>query len=266
MKKGLFLVVAFMSSIIFMTAQNMSGSKNSTNVKESAFSLGAFGGLNIPDLTGGGGNPLSEGWSSRQGGAFGLTLDWNTGTHFGWRADVLYSSEGGQRNGMQALAASSFNPQAPANTYLYANYNNESELNYLEIPVMAKYSLFLSKSTKFYIDFGPYMGILLNAKQITSGSSIVYADAAGTIPVTVNPQTGQPYPVPFNANTDITNQINTINFGLTGGIGFSQGVGFGSIFLDFRGAYGLTTIQKYSQNGTSHTGNLCISLGYSIPL
>jgi len=266
MKKGLFLMVAFMASLFLMSAQNASESKNSAKSDESTFMLGAFGGLNIPNLTGGGGNPLSEGWSSRQGGAYGVTLDWNTGRHFGWRADVLYSSEGGQRNGMQALAASSFNPQAPANTYLYANYNNKSELNYLEVPIMAKYSLFLSKSSKIYIDFGPYVGFLLNAKQITGGSSIVYADAAGTMPVTVNPQTGQAYPVPFDANTDITNQINTINFGLTGGIGFSQGVGFGAVFLDFRGAYGLTTIQKYSQNGTSHTGNLCISLGYSIPL
>jgi hypothetical protein len=260
MKKLVIISFVFACSMGFVMAQ-------STSEKSvSPFSLGAFGGLNIPDLTGGAGNPLSEGWSSRSGAAFGLTLDWNTGKNFGWRADVLYSSEGGQRNGMQALAASSFNPQAPANSYLYANYNNESELNYLEIPIMAKYSLFLSKSSKLYIDFGPYVGFLLNAKQITSGSSIVYADAAGTIPVTVNPQTGQPYAAPFDASTDITNQINTVNFGLTGGIGFSQAVGFGSVFLDFRGAYGLTTIQKYSQNGSSHTGNLCISLGYSFPL
>jgi hypothetical protein len=124
----------------------------------------------------------------------------------------------------------------------------------------------VSRSSKFYVDFGPYVGILLNAKQTTGGSSIVYADAAGTIPVTVNPQNGQTYAAPFDASTDITNQINTINFGLTGGIGFSQNVGFGSVFLDFRGAYGLTVIQNNSQNGSSHTGNLCISLGYSIPL
>jgi hypothetical protein len=258
MKKGLFLMVTFMASLFLMSAQNASESKNSAKSDESTFMLGAFGGLNIPNLTGGGGNPLSEGWSSRQGGAYGVTLDWNTGRHFGWRADVLYSGEGGQRNGMQAFAANP-NPQQLPSPYLYANITNESELNYLEVPIMAKYSLFLSKSSKIYIDFGPYVGFLLNAKQITGGSSPVYAEIGGTMTATGAPQN-------FDANTDISNQINTINFGLTGGIGFSQGVGFGSVFLDFRGAYGLTTIQKYSQNGTSHTGNLCISLGYSIPL
>ena len=254
------------TSFVFACAIGLGMAQSPSEKSVSPFTVGAFGGLNIPDLTGGGGNPLSAGWSSRSGIAYGLTFNWNTGTHFAWRADVLYSSEGGQRNGMQALDASAFNPQAPAGTYLYANYNNESELNYLEIPVMAKYSFSLSKSSKLYVDFGPYVGFLLNAKQITSGSSIVYADKTATQPVTVNPSTGQPYAAPFDANTDITNQINTVNFGLTGGIGFSQEVGLGSVFIDFRGAYGLTVVQKYSQNGNSHTGNLLMSLGYSIPL
>lgn len=263
MKKLIVTSFVLVCSMALVMAQSTSGK---SGLSGSKFSIGAFGGLNIPNLTGGAGNPLSSGWSSRQGGAFGLTFDWQTGKNFAWKADVLYSGEGGQRNGMQALAASAFNPQAPANTYLYANYNNKSELNYLEIPLMGKFLIPVTKSSKFYVDFGPYLGILLNAKQITSGSSTVYADAAGTIPVTVNPTTGQPYRAPFDANTDITNQINTINFGLTGGIGFSQGVGFGSVFLDFRGAYGLTVIQNNPANGSSHTGNLCISMGYSVPL
>jgi len=203
---------------------------------------------------------------SRQGGAYGVTFTWNTGTHFAWRADLLYSSEGGQKNGMQALAGNSFNPQVPAGTYFYANYNNESILDYLEIPVMAQYSFPLSKSSSLYIDFGPYAGFRLKATQKTSGSSIVYADAAGKQPVSVNPQNGQPYAVPFDASTDITKQINPVNFGLTGGIGFTQNIAFGMIVLDVRGAYGLTSIQNNPVNGDNHIGNLLVSLGYSIPL
>jgi len=252
---------------LFFAAVTVTGfGQTSSETSGSNFMLGAFGGLNTPRLSGGGGNPLSEGWSSRSGAAFGLTLDWNTGSHFGWRADLLYSSEGGQRNGMQALDASSFNPMAPAGTYFYANYENESILNYIEVPIMAKFSLNLSKSSKLYVDFGTYIGFLLNATEKTSGSSIVYADAAGTQPVSVDPQTGQPFPVSFDANTDIKSDINKVNFGLTGGIGLTQGVGFGHIFLDLRGAYGLTYVQKETENGTNHTGNLLIALGYSIPL
>ena len=45
-----------------------------------------------------------------------------------------------------------------------------------------------------------------------------------------------------------------------------QKVGKGDLFLDLRGAYGLTTVQKYSADGNSHNGYLLIALGYSIPL
>lgn len=246
------------TSFLLVCSMVLTMAQSSSDKSASKFTLGAFGGLNIPQLTGGGGNPLSENWSSREGAAFGLTFNWNTGSHFAWRADILYSSEGGQRNGTQALDASSFNSQVPAGTYFYANYKNESILNYLEVPVMAKYSFSLSKSSKLYVDLGPYVGFLLNAKQKTNGSSIVYADAAGTQPVSSE--------VSFDATTKIKDQINDVNFGLTGGIGFTQSVGFGEVVLDLRGAYGLTSVQSDSKNGDNHIGNLLISLGYSIPL
>lgn len=260
MKKIIITSFVLVCSMAMMMAQSTSD-KGTSN-----FTLGAFAGLNIPQLTGGGGNPLSENWTSRQGEAYGLTFNWNTGLRFAWRVDILYSSEGGQRNGMQALAGASFNPQVPAGTYFYANYNNESILNYLEVPVMAKYFFSLSKSSRLYVDFGPYIGFLLNAKQKTGGTSIVYADAKGTQPVSVDPQTGQAYQVPFDASIDITDQINKVNYGLTGGLGFTQHVGFGVAVLDVRGAYGLTTIQHNPENGDNHIGNLLVSLGYSIPL
>jgi hypothetical protein len=237
----------------------------SSPLKSSAdFSLGILGGLNIPRLSGGNGNELSRDYTSRSGPAFGLTASLGLGPHISLTADLLYSSEGGKRNGVQAIDASSFNPMVPAGTYFYANFKNQSILNYAEVPVMVKYSLPINKSQKVFVDFGPYVGFLLNAKQITSGSSIVYADATGTQPVSVDPQTGQPFPASFNANTGITSDINSINFGLTGGAGFAQMVNSGEIFLDVRGAYGLTVIQKESQNGSSHNGNLLIDLGYAL--
>jgi hypothetical protein len=260
MKKFIVTSIMLVCSIVLTMAQPAS------DKGESDFTLGAFAGLNIPQLTGGGGNPLSKNWTSRQGEAFGLTFTWNTGSRFAWRADILYSSEGGQRNGMQALDGASYNPQVPAGTYFYANFSNESILNYLEVPVLAKYFFSLSRSSRLYVDFGPYVGFLLNAKQKTGGSSIVYADAAGTQVVSVNPQNGQPVQVPFDDSVNIKDQINKVNYGLTGGFGFTQNVGFGVVVLDVRGAYGLTVIQHNPDNGDNHIGNLLVSLGYSIPL
>jgi hypothetical protein len=223
----------------------------------SDFAIGILGGLNIPRLSGGNNNELSRDYTSRAGEAFGLTASLRLGPNFSLTADLLYSSEGGKRNGIQAFDASSLNPLAPAGTYFYAKYNNESILNYAEIPVMLKYFIPLNKSSRFFVDFGPYVGFLLNAKQKTDGSSIIYADRAETITVI-------PVAQSFVASTDITSSINPVNFGITGGGGFSQRISSGEIFMDVRGAYGLVVIQKYKENGTSHNGNLLIDMGYAL--
>ena len=254
----------FVTSFAFFCLNALLFAQSSSDNRESKFTLGIFGGLNIPQLSGGNSNELSRDYTSRKGDAFGLTASYSLESNFALRADILYSSEGGKRNGIQAIDTSSINSMVPAGTYFYADFKNESILNYLEIPVMVKYFIPVCKSSKFYIDFGPYIGFLLNAKQKTSGTSIIYADRAETIPVTI-----MGYPIPaqsFDASSTVTSSIKPVNVGLTGGIGFTQTLGIGDIFLDVRGAYGLTTIQKNTQDGSSHTGNLLIALGYDIPL
>jgi hypothetical protein len=245
----------FTTAFVIVCFIAVSFAQSSSDNSVPKFTLGVFGGLNIPDLTGGGGNELSRDYSSRIGEAFGLTASYSLSSNFALRADALYSSEGGKRNGFQAIE---FNPSSPGK-YLYANIDNESILNYFEIPVMLKYTIPLCKSSKFYIDFGPYVGFLLNAKEKISGTSNIYEDRAGTIPIL-------PAAISQDSNTTITSSINPINFGLTGGIGITQSIGFGEIFLDVRGAYGLTVIQKNTQDGNNHNGNLLMALGYSVSL
>lgn len=222
----------------------------------SKYTIGILAGLNIPRLSGGNGNELSRDYTSRSGLAFGLALSVDLGSNFGIGADLLYSSEGGKRNGIQAFDASSINPLVPPGTYFYADFNNESILNYAEIPVMVKYYFPLNKFSRFYVNLGPYVGFLLNATQKTNGSSIIYADRTQTMPVVSDPQS-------FDASTDIKSSINPINFGFTGGGGFVQRFGSGEIFMDIRGAYGIIVIQKDKQNGSSHNGNLLIDIGYA---
>ena len=249
----------FVTACVFVCLTAMLFAQSQSEKIGSKFTLSVLVGLNIPQLTGGNNNEMSRDYTSRLGEGFGLTASYSLGSNFALRADALYSSEGGKRNGIQAIDASSINPQAPAGTYLYANFKNESILNYAEVPVMANYSISAGKSSQFYVDFGPYVGFLLNAKQKTSGASPIYADRAETMPVV-------PIVQSFDASADVTSSIKPFNFGLTGGIGFTQGVGFGEVFLDVRGAYGLTNVQKDSQDGESHNGYLFIALGYSISL
>lgn len=88
---------------------------------------------------------------------------------------------------------------------------------------------------------------------------MVYIDRAETTPLGPGEQS-------FDANNDVTSNIKRFNFGITGGIGFTEEIGFGELFLDVRGAYGLTNVQKYSKDGKSHNGYVLIALGYSIGL
>lgn len=243
MKKIAFFLFLLFALSTFSNAQ----SKNS---------VGFFAGLNIPRLSGGNDNELSRDYTSRAGGAFGLKCSIYLGHNFALRVDAMYSSEGGKRNGIQAFEASSINPLAPIGSYYYAVYKNESILNYIEVPVILKYLFPLNLSSKFYVGFGPFVGFLLNAKQKTSGSSEIYADRSKTATII-------PVAQSFDANTDITSSINHLNFGFTGGGGYSQKMNSGEVFVDVRGAYGLKVIQKYSQNGSSHNGNLLIDVGYA---
>ena len=68
----------------------------------------------------------------------------------------------------------------------------------------------------------------------------------------------------FNAKTDIKNDLNHNNLGLTVGGGISIPRGKNYFLFDARVSYGLRSIQKDTvRNGDSRTGNLVISVGYA---
>jgi hypothetical protein len=225
--------------------------------------LGVKGGISVPELKGGG-TPQSEGYSSRLAPNFGAFIKYPLNSYFSLQAEVLFSGQGGKRNGMQAIANVP-NIPVPPNTTLYANFDNETILNYLEIPVLVKFS-FLESSSAFteYVDAGPYFGILLNAKTQTSGNSKIYLDQAGTMPVSFNG-----YPIPpqnFNNETTITSDIKTFNVGITGGIGVILNTTAGQFELDLRGVYGFIPIQSDNSNGSNNTGALYLTIGYGFKI
>lgn len=119
------------------------------------------------------------------------------------------------------------------------------------------------------VNAGPYVGFLLGATQKTSGTSSIYIDQNET-PLVMPGPNGTFVPVPpqsFDASTGVTSSINKVNVGIDGGVGIILPLsGRSDISLDVRGLYGFTNIQRYSQDGTSHTGNLLVTLGYSYEL
>jgi hypothetical protein len=151
----------------------------------------------------------------------------------------------------------------PPGINLYANFKNVTILNYLEIPILVK--LQWGYKVKYYACAGPHVAFLIEAKTKTSGNSLLYLDAGGTLPLAEN---GTPLPaVSFNSTTNIKESIKTINAGLQGGLGVQYPLGPGNIFLEGRAILGLTNIQTHPENdGKNKTGSLAVAAGYSIKI
>lgn len=87
---------------------------------------------------------------------------------FSIQSMVAYFSQGGKKNGMQAFTtpdeiAAGYQAQgATAPPYLYANYNSTAKLNYLMVPILAKFGWnFKNSPLRIYVDTGPFVGFLL---------------------------------------------------------------------------------------------------------
>ncbi|MDR3665363.1 MAG: porin family protein [Ignavibacteriaceae bacterium] len=222
--------------------------------------LGIKGGLSVPQLSGGN-TEQSQGYKTRLGPNFGVFGNIALTPNFSLQLEAFYASQGGKKTGIQPIDPSSVPLPIPAGVNLYADFSNEAVLNYLEIPLIAKYSFSLSSLFSAYVDAGPYVGFLLNAKTITSGTSSLYVDKNGT-PLVIEGFAAIP-PQNFDQTTTITSDIKTLNTGITGGFGIARPIMYGEIILDIRGSYGFTNIQKNSINGKNNTGSLVVTLGYS---
>ncbi|MEP6845381.1 MAG: porin family protein [Panacibacter sp.] len=231
---------------------------------QNAIRLGIKGGVSIPNLKSSGDNPVSKGWSSRQGPYFGVVGEFGISKRVSIQAELNYAAQGGKKNGTQAISgsayASYFPPGAPVPPYFYAVYDNEAKLNYLELPVMIKIDFTLGKQYSIFINGGPYAGFLLSAKNTTKGSSNVYLDEKLTQPIL-------PAALSFDAITDVKKDIKNFNFGLQGGVGISLNFSnSNSLILSAGGNYGFIPIQKDEANGKSNTGAATVTLGYLFKL
>ncbi|HVP91706.1 MAG TPA: porin family protein [Terriglobales bacterium] len=221
-------------------------------------SIGIHGGLSIPDIRGSQTDVYSRNFTSREGPYFGLSLEKTVTPLFSLVAELNVTSQGGKRNGMQPITMDIGIP-LPPDTILYGNFRNETILDYLEVPVLARFNFGHSR-LRFFLNAGPYVGVLLRAKAVTRGSSLIYLDEAGTMPVIDTP-------VSFDAGTNVKDSLKSTNIGLYGGGGVKYPLGCGDLVLEAHFQLGLTTIQRdIATSGKSQTGAVVISLGYTLPL
>jgi hypothetical protein len=230
-----------------------------------AVKFGAHAGISIPNLRGNAEDIYSKGFESRQGPYFGLTADIPLAPRFSLALDLNYTSQGGLRTGMQPITMD-LPPglPIPPETILYADFRNETILDYVEIPVLARFTF--GDRIRFFVDAGPYIGFLVRAVAVTEGTSALYLDEAGTMPIIIPPAT-EPLEVDLGAETDVKDSLETVNLGLAGGGGMLVPLGPGDLVLEVRFQLGLTTLQRYPEtDGNTKTGAILISLGYTLPL
>ena len=261
--RSIFFYILFFNLTFFV----FKGYAQVGNPYEKNIGFGIKGGVSITNLSAGssGGNPLSTGYSSFLGPDGALFAEIKFSNLLSLQPMLEYSAEGGKKNGLQAFPTPTqvvvFFPAGTAPPYLYANFKNRVKLDYLMLPVLLKFSWnFEGSPFRIYADGGPFAGYLLSAKQVSSGSSQVYSDPSGAIPLPAGTQS-------FNSDMDLKSQLQTFNYGVEGNVGLAyrvDGAGRNFIFIEGIGNYGLRNIQKDPDNGKNSTGAAIISLGYSV--
>jgi hypothetical protein len=245
---SVFLLVLFIAKSGFLQANEIK--------------LGLHGGLSIPNIKGN--TEQSKGFSSRLGPNFGLFGELIMSNHFSLVMEVNYASQGGKRNGLQPITNLPSDLQLPLGMTLYANFHNETILDYIEIPVVAR--LGYGRQLRVFVNAGPYIGFLVRAKTITSGTSTVYLDPAGT-QLFLLPPDYQPLMLSFDATTSVREDVRSTNLGIVGGGGLLYPLGSGSVILEAHFSLGLSNVQRNVETGgKNHTGAVVITVGYALPI
>lgn len=268
--------------LIFVTQLGFSQTKeNEADLKESKpIKIGIKAGYSLGKLSSPEENIYTEDYNSTNGFDVGVTFEFPQTNLISIQTEVNLTSRGGSRVGLQPITGNELSeqlnmflpfiglPLITDENPLYASFENNFDLKYLEIPVLAKFGW--GDDFRFFVEAGPYLGILLSSKQKTNGDSQFFFDSDGTIPVIIpNPTGGQP---PFielpaqslDAKTNTKDDLKTVNFGGILGLGVSKKVGDkGEIIFDARTSLTLNTIQFNEVFGESRVGGIIFSLGYA---
>lgn len=229
----------------------------------SSIKIGTKGGISLPKLTADTDNIYSKDFKSFTAFEAGVFANYSFSDLISLQVELNYTVKGGERTGKQPVPAAQL-PSAimlPSGTVVYADFSNKSVLEYIEIPVLAKFTF--GDDWKFFGNIGPYAGFLVGATQKTSGSSDLTADipGVGETPIAL------PAPISFDAETDVKDDIKNFNFGGIIGVGIIKELGTKSeVFFEVRGTYGFIAIQENETFGKSNIGSFVFSLGYAYKL
>ncbi len=246
---------------------------------KSSIKIGAKVGYSLSKLHDINENIYAKDYESVSGVDFGFSAEFFLTGLLSIQTELNFTKRNGTRTGMQPVGENELSdqlnqflpfiglPTITAENPLYAYFDAEQKLKFLEVPVLVKFGW--GDDFRFYGEIGPYVGILLSAKQVTSGTSQFYFDENGENPVFVpNPEGDPPFvELPaqsLDADTNIKDDLKTVNFGGIVGIGVIKKLGEkGEVFLDARASFSFNYIQIRDVFGKSYVGGVIVSLGYA---
>ncbi len=252
----------FIKTIAFLF---LFGAASSDYINAQSTLIGVKGGLNIPNLSDNTDNIYSSNFSSISTLGIGFFLDFPVSGVLSIQTELMFAGRGGSRSGIQPLPPSRvpalLKSFLPAGAVPYAEFENKSILNYLEIPVLGK--LNFGKEVQFSVYGGPYLGLLLNAKQTISGSSSLFLDPSKKQALSLPPNNA-PLVLSLEADVNTEDELKSLNFGVHGGLILSKEIGTSQrMFLDTRVTYGLVPVQENKTFGESKVGSVSFSLGFA---
>jgi hypothetical protein len=200
---------------------------------QSLASWGLFAGPSTRSLTYGSSNIFS---SPDLGLDAGILAEFRFSEHFSFQPMVEYSAQGSKHGSF----VSSLNYTDPQ----YANDVKFGELNYLMVPLLAKFGWQTNNEShvRFFFNVGPYAAFLISANQVLINSN--QQKVGGT-------------------TEDVKSELNTFNAGIDGNIGVSYYFQTSSIFVQIGGNYGFLKLQKDQSAGANYAGAASISIGYT---
>ena len=277
-------VFSILLSVQFLTAQ---------------LQIGARGGVSLGRLSDNSENLFSRDFSSTSGFDIGAFVEVPITSLFSFQGEILFTDRGGERTGVQPIVPEALGESlagaglsldilnsiitgaggtAISNTNpLFGEFDNVSDLNYLEVPLLAKVGW--GDQWRFYAVGGPYVSFLLSSEQVTGGSSGIFLDPTGAQRLQVpnpffnpiDPTFGPPVvDLPdqsFEAVTDTSDDLNSFNIGAQFGVGLNRKLGAKhSVLFDARSSVSFRSLQVDEDFGNSNVGGVVFSLGYAFSL
>ncbi|MCJ8211019.1 PorT family protein [Mucilaginibacter sp. RS28] len=204
--------------------------------------LGVRGGVNSRNFTNG------EGISKFLAGDTRLNTGPTGAIFLEFKYSKMFSLQPMLELSSQGTKSGVFSTGYPSNYY---NFRKSAELNYLMLPVLAKFGVNLTPRSRYriYTSVGPYVSLLTSARQYYTATQYFNYDG-------VNYYKSQTYAA------DIRPDLHRVNGGIEGNVGLMYTVANTSLFVEGGGNYGLFNVQKRGEYRNTGAATIAIGISY----